>query len=154
MELDEFETALDVHGPDIEEWPDHLRVPALELLDASSEARELLDDELRLAAAFAMQPKVKAPSSLADRIVFAAIASDAPAVELAPVMAKKPVEAGWSLKTVLEQALAAVAPWQFRYAFALSACFAIGVAGSQFLDGTEEYGSSLYVSSIYADLAY
>ena len=148
MNLDEFEEALDEHGPDVEDWPVNLRDAARLLLDQSAEARQLLDDELRLAAAFAMQPTPKAPTGLADRIVLRAMTESAP--QPAPV----PVRRSWSVAT-LWNALADLFPQpRYRYAFALTACFAIGIAGSQFLGESEDYGSSMYVSGIYADLAY
>lgn len=146
MNLDEFEEALDEHGPDVEDWPASLRDAARLLLDQSAEARQLLDDELRLAAAFAMQPAPKAPAGLADRIVLRAMTESAPL----PV----PVRRTWSVGAFWN-ALAELFPQpRYRYAFALTACFAIGLAGSQFLGESQDYGSSLYVSGIYADLAY
>lgn len=148
MNLDDFEEALDEHGPDVEDWPADLRDAARLLLDQSAEARQLLDDELRLAAAFAMQPVPKAPSGLADRIVLRAMTESAP--EPAPL----PAKSNWSVAT-LWNALADLFPQpRYRYAFALTACFAIGLAGSQLLAESDDYGSSLYVSGIYADLAY
>lgn len=150
MNLDEFEEALDEHGPDVEDWPANLRDVARLLLDQSSEARDLLHDELRLAAAFAMQPVPKAPSGLADRIVLRAMAESA----LDPAQVSVPVQRAWSVAAVWN-ALADLFPQpRYRYAFALTACFAIGLVGSQFLGESENYGSSLYVSGIYADLAY
>lgn len=152
MDLEEFEEALDEHGPDVEDWPANLRDAARLLLDQSSEARDLLHDELRLAAAFAMQPAPKAPSGLAERIVLRAMAESAP--EPAPVPVPVPVQRTWSVAG-LWNALAEFFPQpRYRYAFALTACFAIGLVGSQFLGESQDYGSSLYVSGIYADLAY
>lgn len=146
MNLEEFEEALDEYGPDVEDWPANLRDAARLLLDQSSEARDLLHDELRLAAAFAMKPAPKAPSGLADRIVLRAMVESAPAP--VPVRRTWPVAALWN-------ALAEFFPQpRYRYAFALTACFAIGLVGSQFLGESQDYGSSLYVSGIYADLAY
>ena len=148
MNLDEFEEALDEHGPDVEDWPADLRDAARLLLDQSAEARDLLHDELRLAAAFAMQPVHKAPPSLADRIVLRAMTESTP--EATPL----PKRRTWSF-AAFWNALADLFPQpRYRYAFALTACFAIGLAGSQFLSQSEDYGSSMYVSGIYADLAY
>lgn len=148
MDLEEFEAALDEHGPDVEDWPADLRDAARLLLDHSAEARQLLDEELRLAAAFAMRTTPKAPAGLADRIVLRAMAAEAPAPMPEPARAVRPRTSLWAF-------LADLFPQpRFRYAFALTACFAIGLAGSQLLGQSEDYGSSLYVSGIYADLAY
>lgn len=150
MNLDEFEEALDEHGPDVEDWPANLRDAARLLLDQSSAARDLLHDELRLAAAFAMQPVPKAPAGLADRIVLRAMAESAPE----PALVSVPVQRTWSVAAVWNALVDLFPQPRYRYAFALTACFAIGLAGSQFLGESENYGSSLYVSGIYADLAY
>jgi hypothetical protein len=154
--LEDFESAIEEYGADLEDWPDRLRLKAQALLGTSSEARTLLEDEIRLdAAMFAAQARpIAAPAGLTDRIVLKAL-DLSPPPQAVPV---RPANAPLRL-TVLQQA----ARWAqeqssgmaLRYAAMLLVCFAMGLATSQFLQPEQgDEANPYYVASLYADLAY
>lgn len=74
LTLEGFRDLLDRHGGDLAHWPAGEVASAIALIEASPEARALLDQAQRLDATLASPPK--APPGLADRIVAAALAQD------------------------------------------------------------------------------
>lgn len=156
MLLEDFEAAIDEYGADLTYWPDDLRLAANALLERSEEARTLLADELRLEAAFAAQPAIRAPSGLADRIAFAAeldaATSPSLGIAVAPAIAAMPRRTGWS--DVVETIFGSLRATRMRTAFILTCCFAVGAVGAQFIGADEDDMVAPYVASLYADLAY
>ncbi|POR51887.1 hypothetical protein [Bosea psychrotolerans] len=76
MKLGEFQDAIDRHGDDLATWPAGLRQPGLALLLASPAARRILDEARSLRSAFKSASPVRAPKSLIDRIIVAAVGAD------------------------------------------------------------------------------
>ena len=152
MLLQDFEDAIDEYGTDLKDWPEGLRVAALALMERSAEARQFLEDEIRLDAALtaSVSRPVAAPAGLADRIALKAFEAS-PAPVTAKIAARPRV-------SVFEQAMS-WARTQFsdvglRYAAILLFCFAGGVATSQLLTDTPDDSNPEYISGLYADLAY
>lgn len=76
MDVAEFEEHLAQFGDRLEDWPANLRSSALILISLNPTAKSLLDEESRLRAIFAEQPKLRAPADLVERIMLAARKSD------------------------------------------------------------------------------
>jgi ferric-dicitrate binding protein FerR (iron transport regulator) len=72
MDADRFGDLLDLHGPDLRGWPAADREAAARLLDASAEARALLEEARLLDAALAAPPGPPASAELRARILAAA----------------------------------------------------------------------------------
>jgi hypothetical protein len=68
LELDRFEQLLDVHGADLERWPEPLRHGARELLASSSDAQQVWARAERLAALLDAVPDVVPSAELSARI--------------------------------------------------------------------------------------
>jgi len=68
LELDRFEQLLDVHGADLERWPEPLRRGARELLASSSDAQQVWTRAERLAALLDAVPDVVPSAELSARI--------------------------------------------------------------------------------------
>jgi len=79
MDADRFGDLLDLHGSDPRAWPAAEREAALRLLDASAEARALLEEARLLDAALAAPPGPPASAELRARILAAAPPVAAPA---------------------------------------------------------------------------
>ncbi|WP_426443195.1 hypothetical protein [Bradyrhizobium genosp. P] len=71
MDVATFEDLIDRLGEDLSRWPDDWRLPAMQLLASSAEARALYEESSMVRRALAAPP-VRAPAGLVDRIVFAA----------------------------------------------------------------------------------
>jgi hypothetical protein len=69
FDLDEFETLLDVHGPNWERWPDAERVQAQAFMAGSEPARSAFRQAERLEAALSLVPGLEPAPDLGNRIV-------------------------------------------------------------------------------------
>lgn len=76
MDVEEFEAHLAQFGSRFEDWPSNLRSSAFILTSLNPTAKSLLDEDSRLRAIFAEQPKLRAPADLVERIMLAARQSD------------------------------------------------------------------------------
>ncbi|MEO8178995.1 MAG: hypothetical protein ABI895_09200 [Deltaproteobacteria bacterium] len=68
LDLERFEQLLDVHGADLERWPEPLRRGARELLASSSDAQQVWSRAERLAALLDAVPDVVPSAELSARI--------------------------------------------------------------------------------------
>lgn len=75
MQIKEFQELVDRWGSRVERWPEPQRQQAVSLLEQSEEARIILAEAARIEGL--AKPEVKAPPGLADRIVTAALGSEA-----------------------------------------------------------------------------
>lgn len=69
MTTERFDALLDLHGPDLMNWPQEERASARQLLAHSELARKSLSLDMAIAKLLAAEPTPKAPSSLVDRIM-------------------------------------------------------------------------------------
>ena len=76
-QLSQFQDDLDRYGARLEDWPDAVRAQAQALIDASAEARMLIDAAKVLWDSSKAAP-VKAPAGLAQRIVKTALEQSPP----------------------------------------------------------------------------
>ena len=90
MDVATFEDLIDRLGDDLSRWPDDQRLPAVQLLASSAEARALYEEASAVRRALAAPP-VRAPAGLVDRIVLAA--AKLPKEPAAPVDEPKDAEA-------------------------------------------------------------
>ena len=75
MNRSELQDAIDRHGEDLTAWPLADRESARHLLAREPESRSLFENAAAMRTALHAQPVIRAPASLADRIVRAALTS-------------------------------------------------------------------------------
>lgn len=80
MTVEEFEIALDTHGPDFADWPEDRVAGARALITQSEAAREALRaaEELDLQLSSLLQAPVRAPAGLSSRILAEALPEPQP----------------------------------------------------------------------------
>lgn len=76
MSVKDFQSFVDRHGDNPDEWPPRQRPEALALLSASAEARAMLAEAARIRE-MAHCPTIKAPLNLAQRILDKALKDEA-----------------------------------------------------------------------------
>ena len=69
MTLDDFRILIDTHGGHPASWPEHLRPPALELIDTNDEARAALAALLKAEDGLRSEKPSQAPTGLVSRIL-------------------------------------------------------------------------------------
>lgn len=145
MQVEEFEAALDEYGVELADWPAHLARQARALLEASSDARDILEAERSIASAFA-EP-IRAPAGLSGRILAQAFDSPPPVAHRAP-----PRLSWWQSLAARLTPIAGGAG--LRYATVLAICFVGGLAVALVTAPGESVPAPYYVSGLYADLAW
>ncbi len=69
LDVDEFETLLDVHGPNWERWPETERTQAQSFMASSEPARSAFRAAEQLEVALSLLPGVGAASGVGDRVM-------------------------------------------------------------------------------------
>jgi hypothetical protein len=133
FDLDRFEQLLDVHGVDLERWPEPLRSSARELLASSTDAQRVWSSAERLAALLDAAPDVLPSAELSARI--------------AALPLRRPQ--GWAVWWPFGNPLAPLLAWGAAAAFGLF----IGSGVVPGLEPSGEDGSGSSVSAEADDLA-
>jgi len=144
LRVEQFEDALDEYGADLAAWPPDLADAANRLLASDAEARDILEDERTISAAFAAP--VRAPAGLSNRILEEALAEPQARNRAAPRLS------WW--QTLGARAHAVAGGMAFRYATVLTICFVGGFAIAQVTAPGQSVPAPSYVSGLYADLAW
>lgn len=139
MNIKEFEELVDLHGEDLSEWPQALRVPAMRLLERSGDARKIIDSASRLRELLDISSSTRAPAGLADRIVMrAAMLAETDSARSDRIFYPRPWYA-WIERQSLRPAL-------------LLSCLVCGVAVGIFTAPREEIRPIVATSTVFADL--
>lgn len=147
MTPEQFQDALDLHGPKLAKWPADDAQSARHLLAISAEARDALAQAERLEAELAGLLSTRRPAPAALRAaIFDALPAQASA-EIVRFPDASPARAATPAVTGAWRRLPAAA------AAVLVACFVGGICASTVFSGEDE-AESVYVSAVYGDLAF